>query len=171
MGGAWPNVDTVGTAGERPALEAFLDDYRGAVVRKASGLSEADARRRLVPSETSVAGIVKHLRWVELGWFQLGLAQRDEAETGAPAGSEEDPDVDFRLEPDETLAVLIADYEAECGRSRETAAGYPLDHSFPHRGLGECSLRWVYLHMIEETARHVGHLDILREQIDGTVGY
>ncbi|HEX6445898.1 MAG TPA: DinB family protein [Streptosporangiales bacterium] len=166
MASVWPRVDLVGAAGERETLEAFLDDYRAAVVRKAGGASEADARRRLVPSATTLGGVVKHLRWVEHAWFQTGLAQRPESDLPPrPSGEDE-----FRLGPDETLAGMIGEYEAECARSRETAARYALDDWFPDEGLGRCSLRWLYLHLIEETARHAGHIDILREQLDGTVG-
>jgi hypothetical protein len=69
-----------------------------------------------------------------------------------------------------TVEELVAAYRAECARSRETAARYPLDHTGSHPQLGPVSLRWIYVHMIEETARHVGHADILREQTDGATG-
>lgn len=163
-------INNAGELGEREALEAFLDDQRDAVVRKASGVSEDDARRRLGPSATSLGGVVKHLRWVELGWFQGGVGQRDDAELPTPPWTDDDPDADFRLEPDETLAGLIEGYLHQCRQSRETAARYPIDHTFSDGHSNRKTLRWVYLHMIEETARHAGHVDILREQIDGTVG-
>lgn len=166
MASRWPRVDLVGAAGEREILEAFLDDYRAAIVRKATGVSDEDARARLVRSATTLGGVVKHLRWVEHAWFQTGLAQRP-ADELPPRPSRED---EFRLGPGETLAGVIEEYETECAQSRETAARYALDDTFPDEDLGRCSLHWLYIHMIEETARHAGHIDILREQLDGTVG-
>lgn len=159
---------TPGTGSERELLEAFIDHFRVALRRKAEGLSDADATRRLVPSLTTVAGLVKHLRWVEYAWFEFRL-------TGMPV-DELDPmlttdvvDADFLVEPGETLARLLDDYDEQCARSRELAAGHDLDHTVAstHQRV---SLRWIYLHMIEETARHIGQLDVLREQLDGAVG-
>jgi hypothetical protein len=162
--------ERVSAAGERVILETFLDMYRDIVKAKVRGLSEEDAVRRLVPSATTLAGIVKHLRWVELNWFQRVLAGRPEEDFPPPPWTDEDPDGDFWLEPGETVEQVIADYDAECERSRATAARHSLDDLGTHRRMGATSLRWIYVHMIEETARHAGHADILREQIDGTTG-
>ena len=153
------------TGGEREVLEAFLDLYRGVVVTKVQGVSEEDARRRLVPSLTTLGGIVKHLRWVEVGWFHLLFGERAEDNLRPHAR-----DWEFEAEPGETLDVLIGDYLRACERSREIAAAHSLDDRVPHRRMGAVTLRWIYVHLIEETARHAGHLDILREQIDGTTG-
>ncbi|MQA08573.1 MAG: DUF664 domain-containing protein [Pseudonocardiaceae bacterium] len=158
-------------ADERTTLDAFLDSYREVIKKKARGISEDDARRRLVPSATTIGGIVKHLRWVEMGWFQRVLAQTPSDELPPLPYTDDDPDGDFRMEPGETLDGLIADYDQECERSRNRAAGYALDHVVPHRRHGQVSLRWIVVHMIEETARHAGHVDILREQIDGSTGF
>lgn len=157
--------DAVSTAGERAVLEAFLDMYRDVVVRKVGGLSDEDARRSLVPSGTTPGGLVKHLRWVETGWFHLLL--------GARAGDNRrahDRAWEFVMEPDERIGTLVEDYRTACADSRSFAAGHELEHTVPHHGMGEVSLRWIYVHLIEETARHAGHLDILREQIDGSTG-
>jgi uncharacterized damage-inducible protein DinB len=164
------SVELAAVADECTVLEAFLDYQREAVLRKVRGLSEEDARRRLVASATTPGGIVKHLRWVELNWFQRVLAGRPPTDLPTPPWTDEDPDADFRLEPDESLDQMIAEYEAECARSRQTAAGRSLDDTGQHSRMGKVSLRWIYVHMIEETARHAGHADILREQIDGTTG-
>ncbi|MGH3495231.1 MAG: DinB family protein [Sciscionella sp.] len=158
------------TADERPTLEAFLDFYRDAVIRKVRGVSEQDARRSLVPSATTLGGIAKHLRWVELNWFERHLAQTSAAELPPVPWNDDDPDADFRMVEGETVAGLIADYERACVRSREVAAAHELTDAVPHPEIGQVSLRWIYVHMIEETARHAGHADILREQIDGSVG-
>jgi uncharacterized damage-inducible protein DinB len=155
-----------GSVGERATLESFLNDYRDIVVRKVAGLSDADARRRLVASPTTVGGLIKHLRWAEYGWFDQLLQERldDNRRT-------HEREWEFQFLPDESLATLIAGYQAQCEQSRRIAAQYPLDHQVPHRRIGQVSLRWIYVHMIEETARHTGQLDILREQLDGATGF
>lgn len=163
--------ELVAAGGEREILEAFLDYYRGAVVAKVRGVSEVDARRRIVPSATTLGGIPKHLRWVEMSWFQRRFAGRPDSELPIKPGSAADPDADFRLDSGETVEQVVADYLAECDRSRAAAAGHDLDEPVPHHRLGRVSLRWIYVHMIEETARHAGHADILRELIDDTTGH
>ena len=151
---------------ERGTLESFLDDYRDIVVRKVSNLSDTDARRKLVTSPTTVGGLIKHLRWAEYGWFEQLLQQRSDDNRRSHERSWE-----FEFLPEESLATLIAEYHAQCEESRRIAARYPLDHEVPHRRFGTVSLRWIYVHMIEETARHTGQLDILREQLDGATGF
>lgn len=157
-------------ADERTTLDAFLDYYRDAIKAKVGGLSEEDARRRLVPSATTLSGLIKHLCRVEASWFQHRLAQVSPEDVPLLRGWIDDPERDFRVTPDETVEALITQYGEQCTLSRETAARFDLDHVVPHPALGEVSARWIYVHMIEETARHVGHADILREQLDGTTG-
>jgi uncharacterized damage-inducible protein DinB len=157
--------ETVSTAGERPTLETFLDYYRDEVVRKVRGLSEQDARRRLVGSLTTAGGLVKHLTLVEESWFLRRMGGREnDLPPRIPTEQE------FTLTDDDTVESLIAAYEKQCAAARDVAAQHELDDSVPHHRLGRVSLRWIYVHLIEETARHVGHLDILREQIDGETG-
>lgn len=153
--------EVVSTAAERALLEAFLDLYRDEVVRKLAGVSEQDARRRLVPSLTTLGGTVKHLRWVEVGWFHqvLGAASGDNRRA-------HERDSEFVVADHETVTSLGDDYRVACATSRTLAAGHVLDVALPHHRMGQVSLRWIYVHMIEETARHAGQLDILREQID-----
>jgi uncharacterized damage-inducible protein DinB len=151
----------------REVLEAPLDFQREVLVRKVSALGEEDARRRLVPSMTTLAGLLKHLIGVERGWFERGLAQRPDGEIGANVGGGDDSWV---LAEEETVEALIAEYERTCEQSRRTAARFDLDDTCPNPRLGQVSLRWIYIHMIEETARHVGQADILREQTDGATG-
>jgi uncharacterized damage-inducible protein DinB len=151
---------------ERSTLEAFLDDYRDIVVRKVSGLSDPDARRKLVASPTTVGGVIKHLRWAEYGWFDQLLQKRSSDNRRT-----HDRSWEFDFLPDESLATLISEYQTQCEESRRNAARYPLDHVVPHRRIGTVSLRWIYVHMIEETARHTGQIDILREQLDGATGF
>lgn len=164
------SAELAASAGERETFEAFLDLYRQTVTRKVRGVSGEGARRRLVPSMTTLGGIVKHLRWVEEAWFQRVLAGIPAAELPPVPWTDEDPDADFRMERDETVDGLVAAYEEQCALSHQVAAERELDYAVPHRRLGKVTLRWVYVHMIEETARHAGHADILREQLDGSIG-
>lgn len=160
--------ELVSAADERAVLATFLSGYRGIIRSLLAGLSEEDARRRLVPSRTTIAGIVQHMAGVERYWFQKVLGERTDDQIGAPYGGGEDS---WLIGDDATIPVLLADYTAACAVSDEIAAGMALDDSGPHRRMGRVSLRWVYVHMIEETARHAGHADILREQTDGATEF
>lgn len=153
-------------AGEREALETFLDQYRKIVVWKVAGLSDEQAGSKLVDSGTTPGGLIKHLHYVEEAWFVNALQG-----VPRPGWRESDPEWQFRMEPGETLAGLVADYESACANSRRIAADYSLDQLAHNPRHGDLTLRWIFLHMIEETARHAGQLDILREQIDGQTGY
>ena len=157
-------------ADERTTLNAFLDYYRDAVKAKLRGLPDEDANRKLVQSDTTLASLIKHLARVEMSWFQHRLAQTPLEELPYLQRVFEDPDSDFRIDAGESTDILIARYDEQCARSREIASTKQLDDVVPHPALGEVSMRWIMVHMIEETARHAGHADILREQIDGTIG-
>ena len=113
-----------------------------------------------------MGGLVKHLRWAEFGWFEQLLQQRLDDNRRL-----HDRDWEFQFLPEESLATLVAQYQAQCEQSRLIAARFALHDQVPHRRLGPVSLRWIYVHMIEETARHTGQLDILREQLDGATGF
>jgi uncharacterized damage-inducible protein DinB len=157
--------ELVSTSGEREVLEAFLDLYRDILKRKLAGLSDEQIRERHVPSSTTLGALVKHLTAVEREWFQVVLAGG--AEDGAPAVAGDG----WTLRGGDSAESLIEGYERACAASRQVAAGFSLDDSVPHSRLGRVSLRWIYVHMIEESARHVGHADILREQTDGATGF
>jgi hypothetical protein len=141
---------------------------------KCEGLSEADAHRKLLPTSPlmTMAGLVAHLRWNEYSWFQLNLL--GVPDTGQTPWTEDgDPDAEMSVD-DVPLASLLDDYDAECARSNSAIASLSLDDTEkgPYAVKGEAaSLRYVLCHMIEETARHVGHLDIIRELLDGATGY
>jgi uncharacterized damage-inducible protein DinB len=156
----------VSSSGERQVLEAFLDLYRDVLKRKLTGLSGQQIRQRHVPSQTTLGGLVKHLAAVEREWFQVVLAGRPEDELEAPP-----QDDGWTLSSDDTAESLLAGYERACSASRQAASGFSLDDCVPHSRMGQVSLRWIYVHMIEESARHVGHADILREQTDGATGF
>ncbi len=147
--------------GERETLLDFLDYLRESVVLKVDGLDEEAARRSSVPTGTSLLGLIKHLTTVESLWFQFSFAGRDETVPGDD------------VQPSDTVAAAVAAYRSAirtsndivdqcndldrlCARTPPTAE--PL------------SLRWILVHMVEETARHAGHADIVREQIDGQTG-
>ena len=156
---------------ERAILIRFLDYARDTVHAKCAGLSEAGARRAPLPGSPlmTISGLVGHLRWVECGWIDKTLLG---GAIDAP-WTDEDPDREFRIAVEVPLAQLLAEYRAACDRHRQLAAELDLDT--PSRGeLGwrtePVTLRWVLFHLVEETARHNGHIDILRELADGTRG-
>lgn len=151
---------------ERQILEAFLDQYREIVKGKVRGLTEQAARARLVGSLTTLAGLLKHLAVAERSWFQRTLAGLTPEQIGANAHGRSEES--WQVADEETIADLIAEYDQACARSREIAAAHDLDDVVPHHRHGQVSLRWIYVHMIEETARQAGHADILREQTDGS---
>jgi Protein of unknown function (DUF664) len=159
--------DLVAVAPERETLEGFLEYHRRVVSGKLRGLSEEDARRRLVPSLTTMLGLVSHAAAVERNWFQHHLAGKPREEiTGNARGDAPSWDVGA----DQTIGGVIAEFESACAASRQIAAGFALDQTVSHDQLGRVSLRWIYVHIIREHARHIGHADILREQIDGVTG-
>ena len=154
------------TGGEKESLRFSLDRHRDVVLWKVDGLSEEELRRPMTPSGTNVLGLVKHLGSVEYGWFCDTFGRESES---IPF-DEDDPDEDMRAEPDQTTAEILEYY----GRAR-AAADRAIDEldldDVGTAWFGESvSMRWVLIHLIEETARHAGHMDILRELIDGTTG-
>ena len=160
--------DTPFEGSEKELLEATLDYHRATLLQKTSGLSEHDLRREMTASGTNLLGLVKHLAYVERWWFQWIHAGDDVAFPW----TDDDPDADFRADADETAEQVFALYRAENERARTIASTAELDAVArrAHRGEARPSLRWVLLHMIQETARHNGHADIVRELIDGATG-
>lgn len=155
------------TGSERETLTGFLDYLRATIRWKSEGLSDEQARRALLPSElTTVAGLVGHLTYVESFWFSVVLA--GEADPWREAFTD-DPDAEFRAAQGVPLARLLDDYERQCARSREIVADRALENEVPFRS-GAVTARWVLTHLIEETGRHAGHLDVLRELLDGRTG-
>lgn len=150
------------TGPERLLLEATMDRNRRAVADTARGLSETDVRRRLVASLTTPIGLVKHAAMAERRWFQCLLLGLDASECDGPTTP---GDASFVVAETETLDDVIAEFERASARSREIAARFELDDTWTHDVLGEVNLRFVYLLLIEDFARHAGHSDILREQL------
>jgi hypothetical protein len=149
---------------ERQLLEYLLDHTRAELIDTVRGLSEKEARCRLVPSMTTSIGLVKHAAFAERKWFQRILAELPDSECdGAMVG-----EASFVVSDDETVADVIAEFERASERARTIAADIDLDAIRQHPVLGTISMRWIYLLMIQEFARHAGHSDILREQTDAT---
>jgi uncharacterized damage-inducible protein DinB len=151
---------------ERESLEGFLDFLRATVIWKSTGLSETDAARQLLPSPTTVSGLIQHLADVERSWFRTDM----EGEVGVlERRTDEDRDGAFRVTADDSLDELLTDYRAACDESRAVVARHQLDDRCARHDQ-RYTLRWIILHMIEETGRHAGHIDILRELLDGVTG-
>jgi uncharacterized damage-inducible protein DinB len=153
------------TAAEREMLATWLDFERDAVLRKIDGARDDDLRRTMTPSGLTLLGIVKHLQNVEHWWFRVCFAD----EAPLQYENDEDPDADFHVQPGETTDAIVTGYRAVCARSREIAAAALLDDASKREGRDH-TLRWIMVHMIEETARHAGHMDVIREQLDGATG-
>jgi hypothetical protein len=148
------------SGGERAMLDGLLDHHRETLLWKCAGLSHEQLTRRLPTSTLSLLGLLRHLTDVERGWFFDVLDFRP----APPVYPGEFDDLDG-VPADEVLAR----YRSEVDGIRRDVAAVPLDFEYVHREK-TYSLRWVYLHMIEEYARHNGHADLLREAIDGVVG-
>ena len=159
--------DLVAVAAERETLEGFLEYHRRVLGGKLRGLTEEAARRRLVPSLTTMIGLVSHAAAVERNWFQHHLAGTPREEIGGNARGD---DPSWEVGPGTTIDGVIAEFDRACAASRQIAAGFALDQTVPHDQLGRVTLRWIYVHIIREHARHIGHADILRELIDGATG-
>jgi hypothetical protein len=151
------------TGEEKESLHVSLDRHRDAVLWKLEGLDDAALRRVMTPSGTSLLGLVKHLGAVEYSWFCETFGR----ETEPLPFDDNDENADLRVRPDETTADIVAFY----GRARTAADQVIDDLDINETGTAwfgeQVSLRWVLIHMVEETARHAGHVDILRELIDG----
>lgn len=146
-------------------VSGFLDFLRATMLWKIDGLSDDDRRRPMTPSGVTMLGMIKHLAYVERYWFGAIMAGDD---VWLPH-TETDPDADWRIEPDETTAEIVALYHQETEAARTIAARFAWDDMAvsPRRPR---SLGWILTHMVEETARHCGHADIFREGIDGQTG-
>ena len=157
------------TGGEKESLYVSLDRHRDVVLWKLEGLDDEQVRRPMVPSGTSLLGLVKHLASVEYGWFCETFGRPAEAVPFDPFDPD-DPEADMRAAPHETTADIVSFY----GRARAAADAVIRELELDDVGTSwsgaTVSMRWVLIHMVEETARHAGHLDIVRELLDGATG-
>ncbi|MFI6899485.1 DinB family protein [Streptomyces sp. NPDC050256] len=146
---------------ERIQLDAFVTEYRNALDATLDGLTEEQARRRLVPSVTTLLGLLKHVTWMQRVWFEEcvgGTLRRD-------LGLVQSPDESFRLTDEDTIASVTAAHRDACATARTVVTGLPLDTIVTGHRAGPRTLRWVYLQVLRELAHHCGHADILREQL------
>jgi len=158
---------------ERETLIAFLDKYRETVLVKLDGLDREQLSRRLLDSRTTLLGIVKHLLVVERWWFATVVASEPELYEDIS-----DPDAEWLILDSDNPEQIVAEYRAVCAHSNAIARQaksldlqVPHDTHIPERHRPGKRVRWILVHMLEETARHAGHADILRELIDGRTGY
>lgn len=153
--------DDVLTQPARIQFEAFLDEHRKALRDCLNGLTEEQARRSLVPSRTTLLGLVKHATFVERVWFDEAVTCRTRAEIGIPAT----PDESFMLADNDTIATVQRAHRDACEFSRRATSSLELGDVLKGNRRGPLPLRWVYLHMLRELAQNCGHADILREQL------
>ncbi len=146
---------------ERTQLDAFVEEYRSLIQGTLDGLTEEQARRRLVPSATTLLGLLKHVTWMQQVWFEecVGGVSRGEL------GLVDSVDESYRLAEHDTIASVSAAFWDACATAREMVAGLPLETVVRGHRAGPRTLRWVYLQVLRELAQHCGHADILREQI------
>jgi uncharacterized damage-inducible protein DinB len=158
---------------ELTLLREYLDSQRETVLAKTEGLAQEQMVQRHPPSALTLSGLLYHLALVEESWFEVRFSGLPEREPWGGIDWEADPDWEFRTAEGVDPEVLRERYRAACERSRNAvSAASGLDQLSVRalRNGHRFSLRWVMLHLIEETARHAGHADTLREAIDGTVG-
>jgi hypothetical protein len=147
-------------------MTGLLDFLRATVINKVAGLTDEQAFSRPVPaSNLTPAGLVKHLAGVERFWFSIDFANHDLTWPW----TDDDAHGNFPIAEGDTLSSIVAHYQAECDRSRAAIRDADLDDRARGEGMA-FNLRYALAHMVEETARHCGHLDLLRESIDGQTG-
>lgn len=145
----------------REQFEIFIDQHRQILAEVMDGLTEQEARRSLVPSATTLLGLIKHVTFVEQVWFNEAITGRSRDELGLPPGPEET----FVLDEGDTIDSVRRRYLAACEESRERSAPLGLDDVLTGNRRGPLPLRWVLLHVLRELAQHCGHAEILREQL------
>jgi hypothetical protein len=172
----WPanspaRVDPQRITTERQALEEWVDFHRATLLMKCEGLTSAQLKTKSVePSALTLLGLVRHMSEVERGWFRHHAARED---IDFHYCTDDDPDADLLNIDSADASADLAHFVDECQRSRDATAGLSLDDVVPSRGHHverTRNVRWIYLHMIEEYARHNGHADLIRERIDGATG-
>lgn len=155
---------------ERGALLAFVEAQRGAIRRSVLGLSEEQAARRPSASELSLSGLLKHVAETELHWLRLAQQLPNEKQRTTETWAD-----GFRLVGDETVAQTIESWSKTAAETEAFIHGvdsmndtFPLPEAPWYPKNERCSMRWLLVHLVEETARHAGHADIIRESLDGT---
>lgn len=163
MSDSAPTADpsSVPLADERTQLTAFLEHHRAAIEATPDGLDDEQVRRRLVPSATTLLGLVEHVTWMQRIWFEECVAGTPRTQLGVVTT----PDDSFRLHDDDTTASVLAAHRTACATARELVAGRDLDDVVTGHRAGPRTLRWVHLQVLRELAHHCGYADVLREQL------
>jgi hypothetical protein len=146
---------------DRTQLDAFVEEYRNALERTLDGLTDKQARCRLVPSATTLLGLLKHVTWMQRVWFEECIEGKSRLELGLVHSAAES----FQLADDDSITSVRAAYRQACATAREAVIDVPLDAVVTGHRTGPRTLHWVYLQVLRELAQHCGHADILREQI------
>jgi uncharacterized damage-inducible protein DinB len=176
MSVTWPEhhpsrVEPSRLSDEKQALDEWVDYHRATLLMKCEGLSSEQLKAKSVePSSLTLLGLVRHMSEVERGWFRRHAAQED---IEYHYCTDEEPDADLLNVESADASADLAHFVDECQRAREATANRSLEEVVPsrgHHGDRTRNIRWIYLHMIEEYARHNGHADFLRERIDGVTG-
>jgi hypothetical protein len=166
-------IDPARDGDERTMLRGTLELQRAITLSKLDGLSDEQVAQPHPPSDLTLSGMIKHLALVEDHWFQHNFAGQPLVEPWASVDWDDEPDWEFHTASSEPAAELRAQYLASIARSNAIFDAAPsLDDMSAPTGQDEpkpFNLRWVTIHMIEETARHAGHADLIREAIDGSV--
>jgi uncharacterized damage-inducible protein DinB len=157
-------------ADERTTLESWLDFHRATLAMKCEGLDDKQAATPSVsPSAVTLTGLVQHMAEVERNWFRRVLTGERVPPIYDPAADSDAPDGGFDLAEDATLTDAITTWHGEIARARDLCDDRALTDTGRFTGQ-DVSLRWIYVHMIEEYARHNGHADMIRERVDGVTG-
>jgi uncharacterized damage-inducible protein DinB len=172
-----PDPELIPTADEATTLWSFLDYYRSILIRKAEGITEAQARITLGPSDLTLIGLVRHMAEVERVWFRRQFMDIEcESLYRTDASVKEDPDVEFHASEADTVDEALRDLREEIDFATASTAGVPMDTLTKAEQVSKRipdwrpTLRWILVHMIEEYARHCGHADLLRQAADGATG-
>ncbi len=156
------------TGSEKESLKAALNRHRNVVLWKIEGLDGEQLRRPMTPSGTNLLGLVKHMAAVEFGWFCETFGRPFELLPSIDHDA--DDQSDMRVTADETTAQIVDFYRRACAAADQALDEIDLETVGRSWDGHPVSMRWVAIHMLEEDARHAGHLDILRELIDGRTG-
>ena len=146
---------------ERTQLDAFVEEYRSTIESTLDGLTEEQVRSRLVPSATTLLGLLKHVTWMQRVWFEECIGGTSRLELGLVRT----PEDSFQLADDDTVASVTAAHRQACATARAAVADLALDAVVTGHRAGPRTVHWVYLQVLRELAHHCGHADILREQI------
>jgi len=146
---------------ERTQFDAFVEEYRSTIDVTLACLTEEQVRRQLVPSATTLLGLVKHVTWMQRVWFEECVGGTSRRELGLVLS----PDESFQLAADDSIASVTAAHRDACAKARTAVGDLPLDAVVTGHRAGPRTLRWVYLQVLRELAQHCGHADILREQL------